>query len=123
MTYVAAISPNGHDLVYVGQDGTTSQLYHRPFNQVRAVAIPGTEGAENPFFSPDGEWVGFKFGDTVQRVRLDGGTPITVCALPLDASTDSFRMGMSWDVNDMIWVRGERGPLPRSRPRVGYPSG
>jgi serine/threonine protein kinase len=57
MRVVAAMSPDGHDLVYVGQSGVTTQLYRRPLDRVEAVPIPDTSGAINPFFSPGGDWV------------------------------------------------------------------
>ena len=55
-----AVSPDGARLVYVGSPGNGArQLYLRELDQLNPVAMPGTEGAWNPFFSPNGEWVGF----------------------------------------------------------------
>ena len=79
MRYVATISPDGEHLVYVGQRGATTQLYHRPLDQVNGVPIAGTDGAQNPFFSPDEQWVGFKVGNAVRKAPLGDGTPVTVC--------------------------------------------
>src|SRR2546425_7246432 len=52
-----AISPDGSRLAYIG--GPRSQLLIRARNQLHAIAVPGTEGASTPFFSPDGSKVGF----------------------------------------------------------------
>src|SRR2546430_9093901 len=52
-----AISPDGSRLAYIG--GPRSQLLLRARNQLHAIAVPGTEGASTPFFSPDGSRVGF----------------------------------------------------------------
>ena len=53
-----AISPDGSRLAYIG--GPRAQLLIRPRNQLRATAVPGTEGATTPFFSPDGQQVGIR---------------------------------------------------------------
>jgi serine/threonine protein kinase len=50
-----AFSPDGKVLVFAGTAGTTTQLYKRPLDQAEAVPIPGTEGGDGPFFSPDGK--------------------------------------------------------------------
>src|SRR5882762_2068503 len=52
-----AMSPDGSRLAYIG--GPRSQLWIRARNQLHAIAVPGTEGASTPFFSPDGGKVGF----------------------------------------------------------------
>ena len=51
-----ALSPDGTHLVYAADDG---KLYVRALDQLAATPIPGTEDAADPFFSPDGHWVGF----------------------------------------------------------------
>src|SRR5204862_2900897 len=71
-----AISPDGSRLAYIG--GPRSQLLIRARNQLHAIAVPGTEGATSPFFSPDGRRVGFLRDFIVQIASLDGGPPITV---------------------------------------------
>ena len=50
-----ALSPDGRSLVYVAEQ----KLYLRQMDRNEATPIPGTEGAYSPFFSPDGEWIGF----------------------------------------------------------------
>src|SRR2546430_11855418 len=69
-----AISPDGTRLVYsAGQSLASTQLYLRPMEGLEAHAIPGTEGAYNPFFSPDGQWIGFFAGGKLKKVSLSGG--------------------------------------------------
>ena len=58
-TSVVAMSPDGLRLVYVANRGGARQLYVRPIDRFEATLIPGTEGAQSPFFSPDGQSVGF----------------------------------------------------------------
>src|SRR5437870_587980 len=71
-----AISPDGSRLAYIG--GPRPQLLIRARNQLHAIAVPGTEGATSPFFSPDGRQVGILRDFIVQIASLDGGPPITV---------------------------------------------
>src|SRR5437763_15174137 len=59
-----AISPDGSLLAYIG--GPRSQLLIRHRNQLHRIAVPGTEGAASPFFSPDGKHVGFLREQIVQ---------------------------------------------------------
>jgi serine/threonine-protein kinase len=81
---VLALSPDGTRLVYVGRRPEGRQgLYVRPLDRLEATAIPGTEGALNPFFSPDGEWVGFGAGGKLKKVSLSGGLPLTLCEATL----------------------------------------
>src|SRR5262249_53091489 len=59
----AIISPDGRRLVFParGSDGK-QQLATRLLDQAKATLLPGTENALDPFFSPDGRWVGFYAG-------------------------------------------------------------
>src|SRR5258705_1582973 len=71
-----AISPDGSRLAYIG--GPRSQLLIRARNQLHAIAVPGTEGASTPFFSPDGSKVGFLRVKDVQIASINGAPPIPV---------------------------------------------
>jgi hypothetical protein len=53
----------------------------RWFDLPHAEAIPGTENATAPFFSPDGQWIGFFTESEIKKVALTGGAPFTVCAV------------------------------------------
>ncbi len=74
-----AISPDGRTLVYVADIGDTGQLYRRQIDSFSVEAIPGSENAYDPFFSPDGKWVGFFADDSLKKVSLMGGAPVTLC--------------------------------------------
>jgi serine/threonine-protein kinase len=102
-----ALSPDGSRLAYVG--GPHAQILVRPWNQLHATAIPGSEGAQNPFFSPDGQHVGFVTGGSkLQIASLSGGPLITV--------TDSLigLAGASWGRDGYIYIDGI-GPEPLIR--------
>ena len=76
-----AISPDGSRLVYGGKtDNDDDQLYLRSLNSLDITPIPGTEDAHNPFFSPDGQWIGFFVGDAkaLKKIPLTGGEPVTL---------------------------------------------
>jgi Tol biopolymer transport system component len=86
-----AISPDGTHLAYVGTQGGTQQLYLRAMDNPEATPIPGTEGGVNPFFSPDGLWVGFFTGGTLKKVSVNGGPALSlgVASNPAGASWSS----------------------------------
>jgi serine/threonine-protein kinase len=75
------LSPNGTLLAFVAQSKPEEpyQLYIRSLDQLQATRLPGTEGAVNPFFSPDGEWIGFFAAGKLKKTSIRGGTPSTVC--------------------------------------------
>ena len=59
--------------------------------------LPGTEGAESPFFSPDGRWVAFFAEGQLKKVSLEGGAPVTLG--PIHAAR-----GHAWLQDDGIVV-------------------
>jgi Tol biopolymer transport system component len=87
----AALSPDGTHLAYVASQGGTQQLYLRAMDNLEARPIPGTEGGVGPFFSPDGQWVGFFAGGKLKKVSVSGGAAVTLgdAPVPLGASWSS----------------------------------
>jgi serine/threonine-protein kinase len=69
-----AISPDGTRLVYAS--GTPTKLFTRRLDQPKATELPGTQGATAPFFSPDGEWVGFVSSGKAKRISVEGGAVV-----------------------------------------------
>jgi hypothetical protein len=57
----------------VARQRGTQQIYLRAMNSLEAKPILSTEGGVSPFFSPDGQWVGFFAGGKLQKVSLSGG--------------------------------------------------
>jgi len=78
------ISPDGTRLVYVARQGGTQQLYLRAMDSLETKAIPGTEGATNPFFSPDGQWLGFFANRKLMKVSLNGGASLALANAAFD---------------------------------------
>ena len=81
-----ALSPDGRTLVYAAQNEDGDPLlYRRSLDEFEASPIRGTEFGTGPFFSPDGEWVGFfAFTDgLLKKVSLAGGPPTTLTPVTL----------------------------------------
>ena len=91
-----AISPDGAQIVYLSGTGNTRQLYVRPVDQLAATPLRGTEGGDAPFFSPNGESVGFREGSTLKRVSILGGPAVTI------ADVGRPVRGASWGPDDSI---------------------
>jgi Tol biopolymer transport system component/predicted Ser/Thr protein kinase len=76
-----ALSPDGRKIAYVATGDGASRLWVRSLDSTSAQPLPGTEGALNPFWSPDSRSLGF-FADTkLKRIDLGGGQPQSVAAL------------------------------------------
>ena len=68
-----AWTPDGGALVFVGRRGGAQQLYVRALDAREARALDGTEEAQAPAVSPDGQWVAFWARGAIRRVPLTGG--------------------------------------------------
>ncbi len=77
---VLAVSPDGRRIAFRGRSGDTHRFYLRDLSRDTAEPVSGTEDGDDPFFSPDGEWLGFVGGDKLKKVAIRGGTPITLAA-------------------------------------------
>ena len=111
--HVVALSPDGTQIAY----GANGRLYLRAMDQLDAVPIRGTEGAGNmtgrsPFFSPDGQWIGFWQNDQLKKVSVTGGAPVVLCAAlnPWGASWAADNTILYGQGADGIWrISGDGG--------------
>ena len=96
-----ALSPDGRTLVYESFQDGESQLYHRSMDQLEALPIRGTENGVGPFFSPDGQWVGFWTvrDGVLHKVSLAGGPPTAL------SPVNEFRWA-SWGPDGTIVFAG-----------------
>ena len=113
------LSPDGRTIVYVGGTGSQSRLLVRRLGDLSATPMPGTEGAYNPAFSPDGGRVAFIAGTprALKTVALAGGPPTTVTDSLVDAG------GVTWAEDGFIYFDGHLpgDGLSRARETGGPP--
>jgi serine/threonine-protein kinase len=93
-----ALSPAGRDLAFVtglSSDASTVRLHVRPLDRLESRALGSAEIAYNPFFSPDGQWIGFVTPSELKKVAVAGGTPLTLTSVNLSR-------GASWSEQGVI---------------------
>jgi serine/threonine-protein kinase len=90
-----AVSPDGRQLAFVGRTDKIVRLFLRALDRFESVPLAGTEEASNPFFSPDGKWIGFFADGKLKKIAVDGGAPVTLS----DARTPR---GEAWLSDDSI---------------------
>ena len=100
-------SPDGSSLAFIAQtaEGAARLIYLRRLDELRAAPITGTDGALNPFFSPDGRWIAFFADGKLKKVPTAGGG-----AVPISTALDN--RGGAW---------GEDGRIAFSPDRSGAP--
>jgi eukaryotic-like serine/threonine-protein kinase len=90
-----ALSSDGTHLAYAARQGGVQQLYLRALDSLEARPIPGTEGAVNPFFSPDGQWVGFFASGKLKKISVSGGSALTL-------GNAAYTYGATWGSQALI---------------------
>ena len=92
-----AVSADGRTLAWVARDERDqSRLYLRSVGDLTVREVAGSEGASNPFFSPDGRWLAFFAADQLKKVPVGGGAPVDVAFVPLD------NLGATWSEQGTI---------------------
>ena len=92
-----AVSRDGRRIAFVGESASTPpQLYVRSLDSPSMRALPGTEGASKPAWSPDGRRLAFHQDRKLKTVSLDGGSPQTV------AEMVNPRSAASWSDEDTL---------------------
>jgi serine/threonine-protein kinase len=75
-----ALSPDGSRIAYPVRAATgQNRLATRALSEAEATSLAGTEGAADPFFSPDGQSIGFTAAGKLKKVSVQGGAPVTIC--------------------------------------------
>ena len=111
------ISPDGQQYVFVGPGEGGPQLWLRSMDRLEPVALGGTEGAAGPRVSPDGRWIAFVANQSLKKVPVTGGSPIT-----LADSANSTLPGIAWqDDGTLLFTRTNWG-LYRMPSAGGTPS-
>ena len=103
-----AYAPDGSAFAYTSRLG----LMLRAADRIDAVPVAGARRGVNPFFSPDGQWLGYLDGARVLKVPLAGGAPVTIC----DSCTG---YSFSWGSDDTVRYHTAPAAEPNSRVLMG----
>jgi serine/threonine-protein kinase len=95
VTPVLALSPDGARMAFISAQSGGQQIYLRSIDKAEVTAVPGSVGASELSFSPDGRWLAFTAGGRLMKVSMDGGAPLTICSA-------SNTRGLSWGDDDTI---------------------
>ena len=94
-----ALSPDGSLFVFK-ENGPSGRLWIKKRDQLNASVIAGTERAQHPVFSPDGEWLAFIVDGHLKKVRASGGASVIVA----DSAAPGFG-GVAWlDDGTIVYV-------------------
>ncbi|MBK5293135.1 MAG: serine/threonine-protein kinase [Acidobacteriia bacterium] len=91
-----ALSPDGETLAYSAQRGGGSQIFLRKLDGREPVLLAGTEGGMQPFYSPDGEWIGFSAGGKLRKLSMRDGRVVALADAP-------GMRGGTWTADDWIY--------------------
>ncbi len=96
------ISPDGRRIIQAVEDTNgVSRVLMRDLGATDIVTITGTDGAEDPAFSPDGEWITFTAAGKLRKVPRRGGPPTDL--------VDSAGTHAWTPAGDIVFTRGDRG--------------
>ncbi len=102
-----AMSRDGSRIAYsTGERGGVGPIHVRMLDQLDARPIAGTDGGNTPFFSPDGQWLGFVHEQTYKKIQVAGGAALTIC-------TSGGTFGATWGPDGSIVFGNIRGGLSR----------
>ena len=94
------ISPDGRHVAFVAADRLgRNGLYVRSRDSLTARALPETDGASLPFWSPDSRQLGFFAQGRVKTIAISGGSPHAIAAAPVPR-------GGTWGRDDVILFVG-----------------
>jgi eukaryotic-like serine/threonine-protein kinase len=114
-----ALSPDGKRLVFVGDDHGIRRLYSREIASLETRPVPGTEGAMDPFFAPDGA-ITFFAGGAIRKVPLSGGAPRALHA----ATEPTVNRGATWvDGTSIVYAASPNSGLSRGMANEERPGG
>ncbi len=86
-------TPDGRTIIYASNNPRSRLLYRRALDLSTAVPIAGTEGAADPFVSPDNAWIGFFADGKLKRVPMAGGAAETIHDLKSPTAPDAIAVG------------------------------
>jgi len=108
-----ALTLDGRQIAFIANQNRVPILWVRSLDGNESRALPGTENASNPFWSPDGRSIGFFADGKVKRIDVDGGRPLVVA----DAANGR---GGAWNSDGVIlFSPGVSNPIMRVSIRGG----
>jgi Tol biopolymer transport system component len=112
----AILSPEGTRLALLASGADQKRhIYVRSLDQSQATALSGTENARDPFFSPDGQWIGFFADGKLKKISIQGGAAVTLC----DVGDDR---GGSWgDDGAIVFAKDSTSALSKVSSAGGPP--
>jgi eukaryotic-like serine/threonine-protein kinase len=103
-----ALAPDGRSIVFSAQmPGARPMLWLRPMEEAGARALPGTEDAQHPFWSPDSSWIGFFAEGKMKKIPAAGG------AVQVVVQTAAEPRGGTWGPDGTIVFASGNGPVLR----------
>jgi serine/threonine protein kinase/Tol biopolymer transport system component len=102
-------SPDGTHLVSSVRVGGKRQLFDRALSSAVAQPLDGTQGASDPFFSPDGKWLAFFASGMLKKVSVSGGAAEVVC------KAQNPRGGVWTNDDTIVFTPDTDSPLYRVR--------
>ena len=102
-------------MIYVATIGGRQQLAMRTIDRDEPTPMEGTDGASDPFFSPDGNWIGFFARGSLQKIAVTGGVPSLLSAARAG-------LGATWSPDGtIVFGGGPGGGLARVPASGGEP--
>jgi len=111
------VSPDGRVIAFAVWNASGPSIWIRSLDDLEARPVPGSEGADLCFWSPDGRHLAFIERGKLRKVAVTGGPPQTICDAP---TGDDGSWGEDGDIlfdgaiNDAIARVSSSGGLPRA---------
>jgi len=110
-----AVSADGRTIAFIGyaENGTT-RVYIRGVDELEPRPIAGTEGAQSPVFSPDGQWIAYWANGSLYKMAVGGGTAVPITALQAPSGISWGRGGLiAASINNTLVTIPATGGEPR----------
>lgn len=120
-----AVAPDGSAVAFIAGRPPSTQLWIRRMDALEARPVPGSNGADAPFFSFDSTKVAFFAEGKLKRVALSGGAPFPLAAAPRHQggcwdSADSICFIPDWQ-KPLLHIQNASSPQPAAPEQIAAP--